>query len=487
MRVIWAVMAILLVGCAPPQSSPSLQAGAPSQNIREYSEVAPDIGQMLAALDLTLDQPVAEADTPLIELEKQTLSYSFGKPGDSQIPEPLKTLATSVFWRLNDVRTTQQPIALEFREGHVPMVQAEGRKILVSAGTLALLSSREDFAKLLAFEIALIDRGYGELRYRTPILIRDLMRQVKVRRPSASVTETRVLAVRGTIALLAQRFKAADQDACSMLVRTGYACNGAQTAMMVANRLSEASLTVNGQFFIQRIPFNMPAAPTKGPSVANSRYEAAWIKASEGMMVGASRDVLAGQGLELLNRRDGVRFRLPGVESGKPVGRGVFLFMVDGSTGYIVSAPSDELIPWGRFGTLIETGEMQPKAYRTVSWQAYAMGEENGLVARWPLGEQTYEVFLKGSLPIASLRSRASDLFAQMWVNDARALMLRHPEQRLAVRTIASRAEAADLERNSSPPMSFAGGWNKFLFPMLNNAETLEGMPDQQQMIRYLP
>lgn len=487
MRAFVALFAAVLVGCAP-QSPPATSASAagPDQVSLASQGLLAELVKAVTAVEPTLDKPVAEADQPLVELEKQTLGYSAGKAGEAQLSQPMKTLASSVFWKLNDARPTQEPINLEFREGHVPVIQAEGRKILVSAGALALLSSREDFARVLALEIALIERGDADLRFRAPILMRDISQELVARRPpSASEGSNLALAARGMIALLNHRFKAADQDACALLIRASYSCNGANTALMVASRLAAASLTVNGQFLIQRIPVFMPPAPTEGPSAANSHNEPVWIKASEGMMVSAPFDTLGGQGVELISRRDGVRFKLPGVEAGRPISRGLFINMVDGSRGYIVSAPAEELLSWDRFGRLIETGVMQVNPNRKVSWQAYRFGEENGFVARWSLSGRTYEIFLRGSLPVASLRSRASDLFGQMRVS-LNSIMAQYPEDRLAVRQVASRAEAIELERKSSRPMAFTGGWNRFLFPMLNNAETVERLPDAPQLIRYL-
>lgn len=487
MRVVLVVLVMVLAGCVP--QSPPMTSAAPSGReplSQDFQGFLVEVANALVAVEPTLDQPVAEADQPLVELEKQTLGYSAGKAGDTMLPQPMKTLASSVFWQLNDARTTQQPINLEFREGHVPVIQAEGRKILVSSGALALLSSREDFAKALAFEIGLIDRGDADLRFRMPILMRDISKELAARRlPSTSNVGTLAVAARGAIALLNHRFKAADQDACALLIRASYGCNGTNTGLMVASRLAAASQTVNGQFLIQRIPVFMPPAPTEGPSAANSQSEPVWVKASEGMMVSAPFDTLAGQGLELLSRRDGVHFKLPGVEVGRPISRGLFISMVDGSRGYIVSAPPEELLSWDSFGTLVETGEMQVNPNRTVSWQAYRFGDENGFVARWSLSGRTYEIFLRGGLPVASLRSRASDLFGQMRVT-LNSVMARYPEDRIVVRQVASRAEAMGLERTSARPMSFAGGWNKFLFPMLNNAETVERLPDGPQLIRYL-
>jgi hypothetical protein len=238
-----------------------------------------EITKALDPLQGELDKPVAESDRSVDEIERATLGYILGAPGDSLIPEPMKLLARSVFWRLNHARTSQEPIYLEFRDGHMAGIQAEGRKILVSAGALAMLSSSEDFAKALAFEIALIDQNVADLRYRVGILRRSVTTALApVQIPSGVNLDKPTLIQRGMIALLAARLVPFEADACGLRARAGFTCSQvARDGTDIHSKLAESSNMVNGTYpyVFQSLLRDLVI---KGPASRNSKYEAAWVE-----------------------------------------------------------------------------------------------------------------------------------------------------------------------------------------------------------------
>jgi hypothetical protein len=511
MRVLTGLLILMLAGCAAqaPIGTPQPQQTPTSAgNSSSRTEFLVAVTKALDPLQGELDKPLAESDRSLVDVERASLTYVLGSPGESSIPEPLKLLAKSVFWRLNRARTvSQEPITLEFREGHTAGIQADGHKILVSAGALAMLSSSEDFARALAFEIAVIDGDVADLRYQVGRLRRSVTPALTpIQIPAEMNMDTATLIQRGMIALLANRLAPFEAEACALRRRAGFSCPSVTTdGSDIHSKLMESNNVVNGVYpYVFQVSLTDPVI--KGPATRNSKYEAAWVKSSEGMRFGPSYDDLGGLEQELVSRRDGVSFKLnwgitrsfytaqgsgstklddtSGVLGAQVISRGALVAVDGGLIGYVVGVPTAELISAKAFGEVLRSGSF-PILGKTAAWSAHSIGGQNTVVARWAHGPRTYEIYLTGAVETETIVQRIRTLFERLYIDDSARLMELRPERFIAIWQSDSRADAKAQEGQSARIMAF-GRPRTQTFLMLNTAETLDDLPDYPSLIRYL-
>lgn len=190
MRALVVLAALLLSGCDPqsanqPQTSAQargpgwVQVQTPSggqvwinaASFDPKNRIGSDYASGLRIGEAPLPQSLSDDQRRIVSSEEARLERLAGQLDTSAASSEAKDLVKTIFAKLRAARRKPTgEIVLEFRDGDVPLLQALGRKVLVSRKALETPIGQDEFAGLLAFEIILIDVDDAQLRYQRPII-----------------------------------------------------------------------------------------------------------------------------------------------------------------------------------------------------------------------------------------------------------------------------------------------------------------------------
>jgi hypothetical protein len=135
------------------------------------NRIGSDYASGLRIGEAPLPRALSDEQHRIVRSEEARIEGLAGQLDTSATSSEAKNLVKTIFEKL--VAARRKPtgeITLEFRDGDVPLIQAVGRRVLVSRKALETPVGQDDFAGLLAFEIVLIDVDDAQLRYQRPIL-----------------------------------------------------------------------------------------------------------------------------------------------------------------------------------------------------------------------------------------------------------------------------------------------------------------------------
>lgn len=187
----WIVLAALVLSGCNPQSEHQPQTAAQTPgpgwvyvqtpsggqiriNAASFdprNRIGSDYAQGLRIGEAPLPRVLSDEQRGILSAEQARVEGLAGPLDTSPSASETKNLVKTIFDKLLAARRKPTgEIILEFREGDIPLVQASGRRVLVSRKALQTLVDPDEVAGLLAFEIILIDVGDADLRYQRPIL-----------------------------------------------------------------------------------------------------------------------------------------------------------------------------------------------------------------------------------------------------------------------------------------------------------------------------
>jgi len=464
------VVSLFLVGCAAPTVRPRPALDATTT---EFLSVVRSID----VYEAELRKDLSPADQPFVDLTKLDLKATTGPVDTDRIPPDLKAAGQAVFDRLVAARDPKLPVlTLEFHKSQALSFDNRGNRMIVTAGALVPLVSGDEFAQLMAMEIAAVDGGINDLRYRVPLQGVRIQRRLEAASPQKDHPLRPGFAALGAAAAFGKVAEQHEPYACSLLTKAGFTCQRGDSAKWMTI-LFQSQFTLGGS--LPKLDFDQ-VKPKE--TLARPRDEA-WLKASQGLLVGAALEDVVGSPLGLLNRRDGLRMDLTDM-TGMVLGPAASLRLPDGvAVGVGAFAPSD-FADLGFMGAPAGVGEITHLGQKA-TWSAHPAAGEMILIARWPLKERVYQFMLRGNVPVATLQQDFEDLLRRV----KQAPMLEGetvPERRFAVATVANRAQARDLAAKSQRPAAFPGVSAQSIFLLLNGVSSFEELPDGPQVIRYL-
>lgn len=190
MRALMVLAALVLSGCNPqsanqPQTSAQargpgwVQVQTPSggqiwinaASFDPKNRIGSDYASGLRIGEAPLPQSLSDDQRRIVNSEEARIERLAGQLDTSAALSEAKNLMKDIFAKLLAARRKPTgEIALEFRDGDIPLIQALGRRVLVSRKALETSIGQDDLVGLLALEIVLIDVDDAQLRYQRPII-----------------------------------------------------------------------------------------------------------------------------------------------------------------------------------------------------------------------------------------------------------------------------------------------------------------------------